>query len=66
MSEETEDEKAFGSRAWIYCDQHMRPHETGWCTVGVSHKRKLDATDYYAAIRECKSKGFALYGGERE
>jgi hypothetical protein len=18
---------------WVYCSQHMRPHETGWCTV---------------------------------
>lgn len=61
MYDPQEDAREFGEKAWIYCDQHMRPHTTGWCTVGTRHKVKLDATSAEEAYAECKQKGLALY-----
>lgn len=29
----TEDELAFGKDAWVYCNQHLRAHETGWSST---------------------------------
>lgn len=23
---------------WVYCAQHLRPHESGWCTVSLRDK----------------------------
>jgi len=59
----TEDQVAFGRKVWIYCDQHMRLHMTGWCTVGNRHKIKLDATTQNDAYEECRQKGYELYKG---
>jgi len=33
-----EDAEIFGEDEIIYCGQHLRPHRTGWCTVGPEHK----------------------------
>lgn len=57
----TEDEKAFGERVWVYCDQHLRPHMTGWCTVASKNKTLLQSTTPTDAEAECKAKGFKLY-----
>jgi hypothetical protein len=59
----TEDEIAFGRKVWVYCDQHMRPHMTGWCTVSNRNKIKLAATTQNGAYEECKERGFELYQG---
>lgn len=59
----TEDELAFGRKVWIYCDQHMNPHMTGWCSVGIGHKTKLEATTQDEAYEECCQKGHELYKG---
>ena len=59
----TEDAKHFGENVFIYCNQHLRPHRTGWCTVGVNNKVKLDATDEAAAYAECEAKGYKIYKG---
>lgn len=59
----TEDEKAFGKDAWVYCSAHLRPHSTGWCTVPLKDKVKLDATTYTEALHECKVKGFKVVPG---
>jgi hypothetical protein len=59
----TEDEIAFGRKVWVYCDQHMRPHMTGWCTVGNRNKFKLNATTQEEAYSECQSKNYELYKG---
>ena len=56
----TEDEIAFGRKVWVYCDQHLRPHMTGWCTVGKRSKTKLDATTESEAYSECMRRGFVL------
>lgn len=57
----TEDEVEFGRKTWVYCDQHMRPHMTGWCTVSNRNKIKLDATSNDQAYSECRLRGFDLY-----
>lgn len=58
---ETDDAKYFGEKVWVYCNQHLRPHLTGWCLVEVKDKTRLDATNGEDAIEECKRKGFELY-----
>jgi len=30
---------------WVYCLQHLRPHETGWCTVSLYDKVGLGDFD---------------------
>lgn len=57
----TEDAKAFGVDAWVYCKSHLRPHSTGWCTAFVKDKILLDAKDREAAYAECRAKGYELY-----
>ena len=56
----TEDATKFGEGAWVYCDQHLRPHMTGWCTVRVDSKVLLRAKSMEAAYAECKERGFRL------
>jgi hypothetical protein len=56
------DERYFGSNVWVYCNQHMRPHLTGWCTVHNRNKTKLDASVVGDAYEECRVRGFDLYG----
>lgn len=58
----TEDVKVFGAGVWIYCDQHLRPHLTGWCTVSCKlHKTLLKAKNEKDAYSECRERGFKLY-----
>lgn len=57
----TEDAKVFGAGVWVYCGQHLGPHLTGWCTVPVKHKIKLDATNQDDAYKECILKNYPLY-----
>jgi hypothetical protein len=58
----TEDERAFGKNAWIYCNQHMRPHQTGWCGVSVRDKVGLGVDTAEAAYAKCREWGFPIYG----
>jgi hypothetical protein len=57
----TEDEKVFGIGQWVYCGQHLRPHRTGWCTVGVRDKVGLGTTDETEAWEKCSRLGLRLY-----
>lgn len=57
----TEDEKKFGADAWVYCRSHVGPHSTGWCTVPVSDKVKLEAKTRQEALDECKQKGLRVF-----
>lgn len=34
------DDKVYGTK-FVYCTQHCRIHETGWCTVPIVHKIPL-------------------------
>jgi len=58
----TEDEATFGPDTWVYCDQHRRPHTTGWCTVPARNKTRLEATTVQSAQDECRARGFRLFG----
>ncbi len=57
----TEDEKAFGADAWVYCKSHVGPHSTGWCSVSADNKIKLDAKSREDAVAECVSRGLRVY-----
>ena len=57
----TEDEIAFGKHAWVYCRQHCRPHQTGWCGVGPQDKVGLGVDNAQAAVAKCREWGFELY-----
>lgn len=56
-----EDERAFGKDAWVYCNQHLRPHQTGWCTISARDKVGLGVSDAKAAYAKCRAWGFVLY-----
>jgi len=60
------DEKPAGDEhmgAWVYCNQHLRPHTTGWCTVRAPSKIPLKATTGEEAYAECKERGLFIYSG---
>lgn len=57
----TEDEAAFGRDAWVYCTQHMRAHQTGWCSVNPRDKVGLGVKTAQDAAAKCRAWGFALY-----
>lgn len=60
MSDEQAGDEHMG--AWVYCTQHVRPHQTGWCTVWPRDKIPLEAKDREAAYAECRAKGLKIYG----
>lgn len=47
---------------FVYCKQHVRPHSTGWCTVGAYDKVPLTAETEVDAIAECRERGLKIYG----
>lgn len=49
----TEDEIVFGKDAWIYCRQHRKAHQTGWCGVGVRDKVGLGVKTAQEAQQKC-------------
>lgn len=59
----TEDEIAFGKDAWVYCRQHVRPHETGWCGVSPRDKVGLGVKTAEEAYEKCHSWGFEIFNG---
>lgn len=59
----TEDVTYFGANVMIYCGQHLRPHLTGWCTVGIEWKVRLSSDDPKEAGRQCERLGLKLYRG---
>lgn len=60
IDRDIEDEVVFGRGAWVYCRQHCRPHETGWCGVGVGDKVGLGVDTAEAAYTKCREWGFEL------
>lgn len=58
----TEDVAAFGKDAWIYCSQHMKPHQTGWCTISPRDKIGLGVDTAEAAYEKCRAWKFPIYG----
>lgn len=57
----TEDEKEFGVKTIVYCNQHLSPHYTGWCTVDNRNKIKLESIDLKSAADECRKKDYKLF-----
>lgn len=58
----TEDVVAFGKDAWVYCAQHMKPHQTGWCTISPRDKIGLGVDTADAAYAKCRAWKFPIFG----
>lgn len=58
---EQEDVAAFGRAAWIYCRQHMKAHQTGWCSVSARDKIGLGVATAQEATEKCREWGLELY-----
>lgn len=50
---------------FCYCNQHLSPHATGWCTVDLRNKIALKAETIEEAGIECMNNGFQLFQRER-
>jgi hypothetical protein len=48
--------------AYVYCSQHVAPHATGWCSVGLHDKTPLKATTAQDAFAEVKALGLPIHG----
>lgn len=62
----TEDVAAFGKDAWVYCNQHMRAHQTGWCSVAARDKVGLGVKTAEEAEVKCRAWGFELYADREQ
>lgn len=60
----TEDEKVFGCGAWVYCSQHCKPHQTGWCTVSARDKIGLGVDSAEAALNKCYDFGLRIHNAK--
>lgn len=64
----TADEQEFGRDAWVYCKDHVKPHQTGWCDIGVNRKISLGTFqgDHAQQARQAYAKardfGLPIYG----
>jgi len=71
MNKPTADFLTFGDD-WVYCNQHLRPHPTGWCSVDVRDKLGLGIPqDEYSerarqAYKKCKLFGLPIYGDDKK
>jgi hypothetical protein len=45
----------------IYCNQHLKVHKTGWCSVSVRDKVGLGTKDHKEAVEKCREWGFRLH-----
>jgi len=61
LSDEQPDVQAFGRGAWIYCNQHLKPHQTGWCSVGVYDKIGLGVSTAQEAYAKCEAWGLKIF-----
>jgi hypothetical protein len=61
LSDEQPDVATFGRGAWVYCKQHMKAHEVGWCSVSVRDKIGLGVATAKEAQQKCRDWGFELY-----
>ena len=61
LTGEQDDTAAFGRNAWVYCKQHMKAHQTGWCGVSPRDKIGLGVDTAEAAYAKCRDWGFELY-----
>lgn len=61
LSDEQPDVAAFGRGAWVYCNQHLKPHPTGWCSVSPRDKVGLGVNTAKEAYQKCRDWGFKIY-----
>lgn len=53
---------------WIYCGQHLRPHQSGWCTVSLEDKVGLgpftgqSEEQLVKATEKCRRLGLKVTG----
>jgi hypothetical protein len=62
-----EDAKVFGENQWVYCNQHVKPHLTGWCGVSCRDKIGLgikgnDDKAAKEAYGKCREWNFPIHG----
>lgn len=62
LMDEQPDVAAFGRGEWVYCRQHCKPHQTGWCSVGIYDKIGLGVNTAQAAYAKCREWKFHIYG----
>lgn len=63
---QTEDVKVFGADTWVYCRQHMRVHQTGWCTVDTRDKIALGVKTAQEGMDKCREFGLELYSDKHK
>lgn len=61
LIDEQPDVAAFGRGAWVYCRQHVKPHQTGWCSVGVYDKIGLGVATAKEAYAKCEQWGLKIF-----
>lgn len=59
------DHFVFGINRFVYCDQHLNPHLTGWCSVSHRNKVDLGVETLEEAYEKCKRLGLKLYEGNK-
>lgn len=58
---EQPDVAAFGRNAWVYCRSHLKPHETGWCSIPPRDKIGLGVKTAQEAYEKCEAWGLTIY-----
>lgn len=61
LADEQPDVAAFGRGAWVYCNQHLKPHLTGWCSVSVRDKIGLGVSTPEEAYAKCEAWGLKIF-----
>ena len=61
----TEDLVVFGDQ-WVYCNQHLRPHKTGWCSVSPKNKVALGVKNEKEAFEKCEAWNFKIGNLQQE
>jgi len=51
--------------AFVYCNQHLRVHSTGWCTVDPHNKIPMPGTTWEAAHAVAAHLGLHFFDGNR-
>ena len=59
----TDDVLVFGEKQWVYCNQHLRPHLTGWCTVSTRNKIGLGVESKEEAYQKCRDFDLKIFKG---
>lgn len=61
VSDEQLDVAAFGRDAWVYCREHVKPHQAGWCSVAVYDKIGLGVATAKEAYAKCEAWGLKIH-----